>query len=225
ILDFQPGDISPLLLEHGLAPLPPYILKARAASRTAREEHDRRADLERYQTVYAAQEGSIAAPTAGLHFTPGLLASLKEAGVLAAELVLHVGPGTFRPILGEDVGAHRMLPERYELGPEAARAVSEARRLGRRVLAVGTTCSRTLETLAAEGIPLPAGAGETSLFIHPGHRFLCVDALITNFHLPKSTPLLLACAFAGRERLLSAYREAVEKGYRLFSYGDSMLIL
>lgn len=222
LLSFEPPDTAPLLRDHGLAPLPPYILKARDEA-----DKDDRADIERYQTVFAAQEGSIAAPTAGLHFTPGLLAALKRKGVRVAELVLHVGPGTFRPILGPEIASHRMLPERYELDAEAAGLVRAARLEGRRVVAVGTTCTRVLETLAAAAgtSPFAAGAGETSLFIHPGHRFLCVDALITNFHLPKSTPLLLACAFAGRERILAAYREAVARDYRLFSYGDAMLIV
>jgi S-adenosylmethionine:tRNA ribosyltransferase-isomerase len=216
VLAFATADVRPYLAEHGLPPLPPYIAKKRVASR---------ADAERYQTVYARDEGSIAAPTAGLHFTPELLARLRERGIAAAWVTLHVGRGTFRPITSEDADAHVMLAERYEVEPAEAEALRAARARGGRLVAVGTTATRTLETLAASPGGLSAARGESSLYIRPGHAFRAVDALITNFHLPRSTPLLLACAFAGRERLLAAYREAIARRYRLFSFGDATLIL
>lgn len=215
-LAFASPDVRPYLAEHGLPPLPPYIAKKRTASRE---------DAARYQTVYARDEGSIAAPTAGLHFTPELLKTLNAAGVQTAWVTLHVGRGTFRPITAEDADAHVMLAERYQVeAPEAAKMLA-AKARGRRLVAVGTTATRTLETLAALPGGLSAGNGESSLYIRPGHVFGAVDALLTNFHLPRSTPLLLASAFAGRERLLAAYREAVGLRYRLFSFGDASLIL
>lgn len=206
------GDDAAAIERHGHAPLPPYIHRP-----------DEATDRERYQTVYAREPGSVAAPTAGLHFTPALLDRLAARGVERAELVLHVGPGTFRPVEAEDVRAHRVDPERYVLPAETAAAVERARAERRRVVAVGTTATRVLETAAAEG-RVCAGEGETALVIVPGHRFRAVDALVTNFHLPRSSLLLLACAFAGRERLLAAYREAVAARYRFYSYGDAMLI-
>jgi S-adenosylmethionine:tRNA ribosyltransferase-isomerase len=165
----------------------------------------------------------VAAPTAGLHFTPALLARLDARGVERAELVLHVGPGTFRPVEVDDVRDHRVEPERYLVPSETAAAYERARAEGRRVVAVGTTVTRVLET-AAQRDQLAAGEGETSLVIVPGYRFRTVDALVTNFHLPGSSLLLLACAFAGRERLLAAYASAVAERYRFYSYGDAMLI-
>ncbi len=216
LLKFSAPDLRPYLAERGLAPLPPYIAKKRSPSR---------ADAARYQTVYARDEGSIAAPTAGLHFTQGLLERLRAGGVAVAYITLHVGRGTFRPITGDDADAHRMLPERYEVEEDQALALRRAREGGGRIVAVGTTVTRTLETLARRPEGLTAARGESSLYIRPGHEFRAVDALITNFHLPRSTPLLLACAFAGRERLLSAYREAIARRYRLFSFGDATLIL
>jgi len=215
-LAFSARDVRAYLAEHGLPPLPPYIAKRRAASR---------ADAERYQTVYARDEGSIAAPTAGLHFTPELFERLRAAGVSLAWLTLHVGRGTFRPIAGDDADKHVMLPESYEVEPAEAEALRAARARGGRLVAVGTTATRTLETLAASPAGLAAARGESSLYIRPGHAFRAVDALITNFHLPRSTPLMLASAFAGRERLLAAYREAVARRYRLYSFGDATLIL
>ena len=216
LLTFATSDVRPYLADHGLPPLPPYIAKKRIASRE---------DSVRYQTVYARDEGSIAAPTAGLHFTPELLKTLGDAGVQTAWLTLHVGRGTFRPIAGDDAAAHVMLPERYEVdGAEAAKMLA-ARSRGGRIVAVGTTATRTLETLAARPEGLGGGTGESSLYIRPGHSFRAVDALLTNFHLPRSTPLMLASAFAGRERLLAAYRDAVARRYRLFSFGDATLIL
>ena len=215
-LTFDTKDLRPYLAEHGLPPLPPYIAKKRVPSR---------ADAARYQTVYARDDGSIAAPTAGMHFTPDLMKKLEESGVKFAFITLHVGRGTFRPITSDDASAHVMLAERYEVEPAEAAKIADARARGRRVVSVGTTTTRTLETLAARPEGFGAGAGESALYITPGYRFRGIDALITNFHLPRSTPLLLASAFAGRERLLAAYREAVSLGYRLYSFGDTTLIL
>jgi S-adenosylmethionine:tRNA ribosyltransferase-isomerase len=215
-LTFASADVRPYLAEHGLPPLPPYIAKRRVPSRE---------DAARYQTVYARDEGSIAAPTAGLHFTPELLRKLGDEGIQFAWVTLHVGRGTFRPITHEDADAHVMLAERYEVEPSEAARLRETRARGGRLVAVGTTATRTLETLAARPGGLEAGSGESSLYIRPGHVFRAVDALLTNFHLPRSTPLLLASAFAGRERLLDAYREAVTRRYRLFSFGDASLLL
>lgn len=226
---FSTPDVPALMARRGLAPLPPYILKSRKqAGPRALEAPE--ADLGRYQTVYAREAGSIAAPTAGLHFTPSLLERLKAGGVRVAEIVLHVGRGTFRPVTAPDVRDHRMLGEWYHVPMEALSAVQAALRERGRVVAVGTTAARTLETLARlrgfDRQPPPGGVqGWTDLFIGPRHPFQVVDALITNFHLPRSSPLILAAAFAGRERLLCAYREAVSLGYRLYSYGDAMLIV
>ena len=198
---------------YGHPPLPPYIRR-----------DDRPADRERYQTVYARESGSVAAPTAGLHFTPDLLERLAARGIERAEVVLHVGLGTFRPVEVQDVREHRVDPELYVVPEDAAAAVARARAEGRRVLAVGTTATRVLETATGEGGGLRAGSGETALVIVPGYRFRAVSGLVTNFHLPGSSLLLLACAFAGRERLLAAYRAAVLERYRFYSYGDAMLI-
>jgi S-adenosylmethionine:tRNA ribosyltransferase-isomerase len=197
----------------GHVPLPPYIKRADAA-----------ADRERYQTVYARERGSIAAPTAGLHFTPSILAALEARGVERVTITLHVGYGTFQPVRVERVEDHRVEAEHYQVAAAAA-ALTRARREGRRVIAVGTTTTRTLESLAVspDG-EVTAGRGETSLFIHPGFRFALVSGLITNFHLPKSSLLMLVAAFAGRERILNAYHEAIEQRYRFYSYGDAMLI-
>ena len=209
--DAAPED---LIEHHGHVPLPPYIHRP-----------DRPADRERYQTVFAREAGSVAAPTAGLHFTPTLLERLRTRGITTASLVLHVGPGTFRPVEVEDVRAHRVLAERFTIPEETASAIDRARREGRRVVAVGTTTTRALESRTdASGRVLP-GAGETDLVIVPGFRFRTVDALVTNFHLPRSSLLLLVSAFAGREQLLAAYREAVAARYRFYSYGDAMLMV
>jgi S-adenosylmethionine:tRNA ribosyltransferase-isomerase len=216
LLAFGTADVRPYLAEHGLPPLPPYIAKKRAASRD---------DAARYQTVYARDDGSIAAPTAGLHFTPELLKTLEANGVQIAWLTLHVGRGTFRPIAGDDAAAHVMLPERYEVDAAESAKMLAAKARGARLVAVGTTATRTVETLAARPEGLGPGTGESSLYIAPGYTFRAVDALLTNFHLPRSTPLMLASAFAGRERLLAAYREAVSLRYRLFSFGDATLLL
>jgi S-adenosylmethionine:tRNA ribosyltransferase-isomerase len=198
----------------GHMPLPPYIKRADAPD-----------DRDRYQTVYAHERGSIAAPTAGLHFTPELLAALDAAGIERVAITLHVGYGTFQPIRVERVEEHRMEPEHYEVPPETAAAITRARSEGRRVIAVGTTTTRTIEAVAdAEG-RVQAATGSTDLFIVPGHQFRVVSGLITNFHLPQSSLLLLVCAFAGREPTLAAYRHAVEHRYRFYSYGDATLIL
>lgn len=206
------GVFEDILDRLGQMPLPPYIKK-------------KLNDRERYQTVYAKESGSAAAPTAGLHFTPELLASIREMGVKTVEITLHVGLGTFRPVKTENILEHKMHSEYYELSPEAADAINDARRAGGRVIAVGTTSTRTLETLADDDGFIRAGRGWTGIFIYPGYTFKVVDMLITNFHLPKSTLLMLVSAFAGREPVLSAYRQAVEEKYRFFSFGDAMLIV
>jgi S-adenosylmethionine:tRNA ribosyltransferase-isomerase len=210
-----PWPLAELLERHGLPPLPPYI-----------ERHDapKPEDRERYQTVYARDDGSVAAPTAGLHFTPELLARLEGDGVAIHYLTLHVGPGTFRPLRGDRVEQHHLEPEPIEVPETTARAIDEARRDGRRVIAVGTTTTRALEWAAAADGRVRAGRASADLFIQPGHRFRAVDALVTNFHLPRSSLLVLVSAFAGREAILSAYRHAVEARYRFYSYGDAMLI-
>jgi S-adenosylmethionine:tRNA ribosyltransferase-isomerase len=217
-LRFSPGsDVAGFLERRGATPLPPYI-------RRDRDDPRQRSDTERYQTVYARHPGAVAAPTAGLHFTPQLLEVLAKGGIGTARVTLHVGPGTFLPVRVADARRHRILPEPYFLSEDCASAVKETRRRGRRVVAVGTTAVRALEHAAREG-ELRASHGPCDLTILPGHRFRCVDALITNFHLPRSSLLLLVCAFGGRERILRAYREAVEARYRFTSYGDAMLLL
>ena len=209
-----PGGPDAVLARRGLVPLPPYIKRDPTAL-----------DAERYQTVYAAAPGSVAAPTAGLHFTPAVLARLAERGVALARLTLHVGPGTFRPVTANDPAAHRLDPEWYVLPPEAAETINGARARGGRVWAVGTTATRTLESCADEDGVVRAGFGWTSLFIRPGHTFRVVDHLLTNFHLPKSTLLMLVSAFAGRELVMRAYEAAIRERYRFYSYGDAMLIV
>ncbi len=208
--------VEEVLRAHGRIPVPPYI----------RREDDSLHDLdrERYQTVYARADGAVAAPTAGLHFDEALLARLRGMGVEVVPVTLHVGPGTFKPVQTEDIRRHRVDPERFEVPEASARAVNAALAEDRRVVAVGTTVVRVLETLGARGEGISARRGKTDLTIWPGHRFRVVSALITNFHLPGSSLLALVCAFAGRERVLRAYREAVREGYRFYSYGDAMLI-
>ena len=215
------GGVPALLERHGLPPLPPYI--RRGGREDPRLEYDR----ERYQTVFARAPGAVAAPTAGLHFTSGLLARLEERGCRIARLTLHVGEGTFRAPREDRLERIRLHAERYSVPPETADAIAAARAAGGRVVAVGTTTVRALEDrpAAAGGDPPAPGGGTTDLFIRPGHRFLWVDALLTNFHLPRSTLLVLVAAFAGREPVLDAYREAVRMGYRFYSYGDAMLVL
>lgn len=210
--------IAELLAAHGTVPLPPYIRRA------AEGEDDAR-----YQTVYAASDGAVAAPTAGLHLTRELLAGLRAGGHELASVTLHVGPGTFAPLRGDDLAAHVMHAERYEIPQATADAIARARAEGRQVLAVGTTVVRALEAaaVAAEadaGASLRAGAGRTDIFIYPPYRFRVVDALLTNFHLPRSTLLALVMAFAGVDVVQRAYRHAIDSGYRFYSYGDAMLI-
>ena len=218
-------DILELAETCGEIPLPPYIERAAGASSAT--------DKERYQTIYAQQAGSIAAPTAGLHFTPELLARVRSAGIQTAFVTLHVGIGTFAPVKADDLADHRMHEERFSVSDTTASAIAATKANGGRVIAVGTTSVRVLESSAADSPTgaVTAGAGRTSIFIHPPYRFRCVDALVTNFHLPKSTLLMLVSAFAGqgeaaagRDRVIAAYAEAVRERYRFFSYGDAMFL-
>lgn len=205
------GIFNEILDQLGTMPLPPYITKQLE-------------DQSRYQTVYAKYDGSAAAPTAGLHFTPELLNDLKTAGVEIVEVLLHVGLGTFRPVQAEDILDHEMHSEYYSVSQEAADIINRAKDEGRRVIAVGTTSTRTLESAAKAG-RIVAGDGWTTIFIYPGYEFQVLDGLITNFHLPKSTLVMLVSALAGRENVLNAYQEAVKERYRFFSFGDAMLII
>jgi S-adenosylmethionine:tRNA ribosyltransferase-isomerase len=193
-------------------PLPPYIRKSLA-------------DPDRYQTVYSRADGSAAAPTAGLHFTDGLLSEIRSLGVSIAFVTLHVGIGTFRPVKERDITKHRMHKEYYYVSEESASVINNAKKQGGRVFAVGTTSCRVLETTADENGELRQGEGWTEIFIYPGYKFRAVDALITNFHLPGSTLIMLVCAFAGREKIMEAYQVAVSEKYRFYSFGDAMLIL
>jgi S-adenosylmethionine:tRNA ribosyltransferase-isomerase len=206
--------VADLIEQIGHVPLPPYIKRDDDAS-----------DRDRYQTVFARASGSVAAPTAGLHFTQPLLAELESRGIERTMITLHVGYGTFKPVRVDRIEDHEVDPERYSVSEEAADALTRARREGRRIIAVGTTTTRALESLGREGGTVRAGEGETRLFIRPGHRFELVSGLITNFHLPKSSLLILTAAFAGREEILAVYRDAVQRRYRFYSYGDAMLIL
>ena len=205
-------NVSALLEQYGQLPLPPYITHAANAE-----------DEERYQTVYACQPGSVAAPTAGLHFDEAMLAALRAQGTQLAYLTLHVGAGTFQPVRVDNVRDHVMHSERYVIPQATVDAILQARARGGRIIAVGTTSLRALES-AAQQSRLLAGEDETSIFIVPGYRFKVVDVLLTNFHLPKSTLLMLVCAFGGMDAMLAAYSHAVERQYRFFSYGDAMLI-
>lgn len=207
-------DAAATLARYGEVPLPPYI------RRPPRPE-----DRERYQTVYAAHDGSVAAPTAGLHFTSALLERVRARGVAVAALDLHVGPGTFKPVEVDDPAAHPMHAEGYVVTPEAAALINERRAGGGHVWAVGTTVVRTLETVAGADGRVRPGAGDTSLFIYPPYAFRAVDRLLTNFHLPRSTLLMLVCAFGGFERVMAAYRQAVKERYRFYSYGDAMVLI
>ncbi|HEX7118055.1 MAG TPA: tRNA preQ1(34) S-adenosylmethionine ribosyltransferase-isomerase QueA [Longimicrobiales bacterium] len=211
--------VTPLPLEaalerYGRMPLPPYV-----------EREPGPEDRERYQTVFAREPGSVAAPTAGLHFTEAMLRALEEKGVRPVRLVLHVGVGTFRPVEVEDPARHPMHAEQYAVSPEAAAALNATKAAGGKVWAVGTTVTRTLETVVDDGGIVHPGAGWTSLFIRPPYRFRVVDRLITNFHLPRSTLLMLVAAFGGYENVMRAYRTAVDEGYRFYSYGDAMAIV
>ena len=219
VLQFPAGvSVTDWLERHGAMPLPPYV---HAEAEAARRQLDR----ERYQTVYAASPGAVAAPTAGLHFTDDLLARLRQRGVETAFLTLHVGPGTFRPVTSERVEEHVMDSEAYVIPEDTAEAVGRARTEHRRVVCVGTTAVRTLEHSASLYGRVVPGAGVADLFVTPGYRFAVVDAMITNFHLPRSTPILLVAALLGKERLMAAYQDAVARGYRFYSYGDAMLVL
>jgi S-adenosylmethionine:tRNA ribosyltransferase-isomerase len=227
------ADLRALLHSYGVMPLPPYI-KRRALGREPRPttgeqlalgSGDWGDDWGRYQTVYAREEGAVAAPTAGLHFTAELLEQLRLLGVRVHTITLHVGPGTFLPVRVEDVTRHQMEPERYTIPPGTAAAINAAKDEGRRVIAVGTTSVRTLEHAAAEDGYVQAISGETDLFITPGYVFRVVDGLLTNFHLPRSTLLMLVSAFAGMDPTRQAYAEAIAQRYRFYSYGDAMLIL
>lgn len=212
----EPEGWLEVLTRLGHMPLPPYIRKGTA---------DSAYDNQRYQTVFATQPGAIAAPTAGLHFTPALLEQLDALGFVRAKVTLHVGLGTFSPIQQEDITQHKMHTERYNIPTSTVQAIVDAKREGRKVIAIGTTVLRALEsaTLPGNSVPSP-GSGETSLFVYPPYSFRVVDALLTNFHLPRSTLLLLVAACIGTQRLLSAYQTAIDAGYRFFSYGDAMLI-
>lgn len=210
---FQPvPDFFALVEQLGHVPLPPYI-----------DRSDQPADRERYQTIYARERGSVAAPTAGLHFTSETFERLRQRGIETAEVTLHVGLGTFQPVRVEAVEAHRLHSEHYLISEKAAAQVNSAMSTGRRVVAVGTTTVRTLEHAAASG-EVEAGEGEADIFIFPGYRFRMVGALLTNFHLPKSTLLMLVCALGGKEQVLPAYRHAVQQKYRFYSYGDCMFV-
>ncbi|HUX08792.1 MAG TPA: tRNA preQ1(34) S-adenosylmethionine ribosyltransferase-isomerase QueA [Acidobacteriota bacterium] len=209
------GELEELLQHTGQTPLPPYI----------RRKEPEEGDRERYQTVYAEKAGAVAAPTAGLHFTEEVLGRIRSHGIDIARLTLHVGPGTFQPVKVDEIDKHRMDSEWYEVSDEAAMMINAARSAGGRIIAVGTTAVRTLETVWDNNTgSVGHGTGWTNLFIRPGYKFRAVDALLTNFHLPRSTLLMLVCAFAGRETILSAYEEAKREGYRFYSYGDCMFI-
>ena len=214
LVRFVGASAADAIAQFGRLPLPPYITRAPTA-----------VDEDRYQTVYARDIGSVAAPTAGLHFTPSVLDSLSAKGVLVAGLDLQVGPGTFKPVEVDDPREHPMHPERYEISARLAALVEVVREQGGSVWAVGTTVVRALESAADQRGAVCAGQGETSLMITPGYRFRVVDRLLTNFHLPRSTLLMLVSAFAGRELTLAAYAHAVSRRYRFYSYGDAMVIL
>lgn len=206
------GVFEDILDRVGNMPLPPYI-------------HEKLKDKSRYQTVYCREEGSAAAPTAGLHFTPELLRKIEDMGVIVARVLLHVGLGTFRPVKEDEIEGHKMHSEYYEVSPETADIVNAAKREGRRVICVGTTSVRTVESASTDDGVLHPGHGNTEIFIYPGYKFKIVDCLITNFHLPQSTLIMLVSALVGREKTLELYRHAVDERYRFFSFGDAMLIL
>jgi S-adenosylmethionine:tRNA ribosyltransferase-isomerase len=209
------GDFDEVLLRVGRTPLPPYIKRPKDAV-----DQDR----ERYQTIYAKSSGAIAAPTAGLHFTDAVLTQIREKGVHVAEVTLHVGYGTFEPVRVDDLSEHSVLPEHYEIGDTAAEMLNDARREGRRIVAVGTTTTRTLESALADRNEFSPGTGMAELTITPGYKFGVVGALLTNFHLPMSSLLILVSTFGGHELIMSSYRHAVVSGYRFYSYGDCMFI-
>lgn len=217
LIRFETGeDLNELIDELGRTPLPPYI---------KRDAGEYSGDREQYQTVYATQRGAIAAPTAGLHFTPATLLELKKSGVATVEITLHVGYGTFEPVAVEEIEKHRVAPEYFSVSKDAADKINQARIRGGRVICVGTTTARALESAFHDDAGVIAGSGAAGLTIIPGYRFRAVDVLLTNFHLPRSSLLLLVSAFAGRELALNAYRHAVRERYRFYSFGDAMLIL
>jgi len=213
---YSPGNFEDIINEIGHMPLPPYIKR-----NNGKNAWD---DKTSYQTVYAEYKGAVAAPTAGLHFSKELLEKIKSKGVGIAEITLHVGYGTFLPVRVSDIREHKIHSERFEISGNVAGAINKTKAEGGRIIAVGTTCVRTLEYSSDSEGKIIAGSAQCDLFIYPGYRFKTVDAMITNFHLPKSTLLMLVSAFAERERVLSAYREAIYKGYRFYSYGDAMFI-
>ncbi|MEW5910785.1 MAG: tRNA preQ1(34) S-adenosylmethionine ribosyltransferase-isomerase QueA, partial [Thermodesulfobacteriota bacterium] len=211
------GGFKEILYQSGDIPLPPYIRRNQGKPLPD--------DADSYQTVYASKKGAVAAPTAGLHFSKDLMERLKSRGVLFVEITLHVGYGTFLPVRVSDIREHRMHAEWYQISESAAKQINEYKRNGSRIIAVGTTCVRVLESASNDHGVVGPGTGECNLFIYPGYHFKIIDAMITNFHLPKSTLLMLVSAFAGKEKLFSAYQEAIREKYRFFSYGDAMLIL
>ena len=212
-----PDSFDDMLHRIGKMPVPPYIHRDQESGEFSRDMAD-------YQTVYATRKGAIAAPTAGLHFTEELLQKISQKGIEIVPVTLHVGYGTFVPVRVTDIREHKIHAERFEISEEAVRTINEGKKQGRRVVAVGTTCVRTLEYVSDERGHLVSGADSCDLFIFPGYEFKVVDALITNFHLPKSTLIMLVSAFAGRKNILNAYAQAIEKNYRFYSYGDAMLI-
>ena len=215
--DTEQADLD-ILERLGYTPLPPYIRRGRVG------QEEERLDRQRYQTVYAQEPGSIAAPTAGLHFDERIIEQLQQNSVSIAKLILHVGMGTFKPVTTEQLEAHQMHSEYYRLDEKAAQTINDSKAAGGRIVAVGTTSVRTLETVANND-RVDRADGQTRLFIRPGYEFKIVDAILTNFHLPKTTLLALVCAMAGTEKTLAAYQRAIEKGYRFYSYGDAMLVI
>lgn len=227
LVKFNKDNVLELLENNGVMPLPPYINRKDGLAKKLSSF-----DKKRYQTVYAKEAGAIAAPTAGLHFTEEIFEKLKSKGVVIAKLTLHVGWGTFKPILSDDINNHNMMPEKFTLDKENADIINTAIKNNKKIAAVGTTSTRALESIAQvagikqnEKTLLKEYFGETSIFIYPGYEFKVINTLITNLHLPKSTPLMMASAFASRDLMLKAYKEAVKEKYRFFSYGDSMIIL
>jgi S-adenosylmethionine:tRNA ribosyltransferase-isomerase len=217
-------NIYQFLEKNGEPPLPPYIVKSRGENEK-NTEINKEFDQSRYQTVYAKEYGAVAAPTAGLHFTQELLEKLKAKGVKIATILLHVGYGTFSPIKEDDIRKHQMHFEQYELTKDVADQINATKEAGKKVLAVGTTSGRTLETCASIPNKVSPGKGETNIFIYPGYQFKIIDGIITNFHLPKSTLIVFISALVGKDQLLAAYQKAIELNYRFYSYGDGMLIL
>ena len=213
------GDINEAINKIGIMPLPPYIKRVMGQGARVKE-----IDKERYQTVFAKKDGAVAAPTAGLHFTDELLAKIRAIGVEIQYITLHTGWGTFKPVKVDDITKHKMPEEYYEIAPEVFNSIKNAKEDGRRIIAVGSTSLRTIEACVKNGWDNPILKGCTNLFIYPGFNFKVVDAMATNFHLPKSTLLMLVCAFAGRDFIMKAYKEAIENNYRFFSYGDAMMI-